>query len=258
METGQIKKQQTLLEFINPEKLKETEQEIEELGASLPPSNGSDDAANSEPSDFPPKYDMQKTQEVVKKITEIFNHINYSFAKFLDIALAAVEGRENDYMELIKGMDRKELDDYVKCYGDLYNFFIDGYYDDVLGNYYQQNYKSSNGYFITPFHASLMIAEMIGINPEDTVSDPACGSGSMLLAAKYVIHKNYGWKASCYFVPKIYGQDINNTYVKMCKLQLYLSNYLYMIGRTYDAVKDMLKNSPGSEVSLNQSSLAPV
>lgn len=209
------------------------------MEAMPPASDGGNDATNTEPSDFPPKHDMQKTQEVVKKITGIFSHPNYSFDKFLDICLAAVEGRENDYMELIKGMDRKELDDYVKCYSELYDFFMDGYYDDVLGNYYQQNYKSNNGYFITPFHLSLMMAEMLNIKPEETVCDPACGSGSMLLAAKFVIHKNYGWKASCYYLPKMFGQDINNTYVKMCKLQLYLSNYLYMIGRIYDAAMSM-------------------
>lgn len=233
------KEQHSLLEFISTEKLKEAEQKIESVMADTPPSDDINHATNIVPEDFPPKYDMQKTQEVVKTMTTIFGHPNYSFEKFLDICLAAVEGRENDYMEMIKGMDRKELDDYVKCYSELYDFFMDGYYDDVLGNYYQQNYKSSNGYFITPFHLSLMMAEMLNIKPEETVCDPACGSGSMLLAAKFVIHKNHGWKQSCYFLPNIYGQDINNTYVKMCKLQLYLSNYLHMIVRMHDAIMSM-------------------
>lgn len=233
------KEQQSLLEHINPEKLKEAEQKIENLQTKTPLSEESDKPVENVPQEFPPKHDMHKTQEVVKNITKIFNHPNYSFNKFLDISLATVERREKDYMELIKGVDKKELGDYVKCYSELYSFFMDGYYDDVLGVYYQQNHKSNNGYFITPFHVSLMMAEMLGITPKDTLCEPCCGSGSMLLAAKFVIHKNHGWRASCYYLPKMYGMDICDTYVKMCKLQLYLSNYLYIISRTYDAVMDM-------------------
>lgn len=248
------KEQQCLLNFISPEKLRETEQKIESMQAETPLKEESDNAVKPVPEEFPPKYDMNKTQEVVKNITKILNCPNYSFNGFLDISLATVEGREKDYMELVNGMDKKELSDYVKCFGELYSFFMDGYYDDVLGCYYQQNHKSSNGYFITPFNVSLMMAEMLGITPEDTLCEPSCGSGSMLLAAKFIIHKNYGWKASCYYLPKMYGMDICDTYVKMCKLQLYLSNYLYIISRTYDAVmeikqKDSEKNSVTSDSS---------
>lgn len=232
------KEQQSLLGFINPERLKEAEQKIENIKVEAPLEE-SDNAKKTIHQEFPPKYDVNKTQEVVKNITKILSHPNYNFNKFLDISLAAVEGREKDYMTWVNNMDKKELNDYVKCYSELYNFFIDGYYDDVLGTYYQQNHRSNNGYFITPFNVSLMMAEMLGITTEDTLCEPCCGSGSMLLAAKFVIHKNYGWKASCYYLPKMYGMDICDTYVKMCKLQLYLSNYLYIIGRTYDAVMDI-------------------
>ena len=250
------KEQQLLLNFISPQKLKETEQKIESIQAEMPVSERYDNTIKSLQEDFPPKYDMNKTQEVVRNITKILSQPNYNFEKFLDISLAAVEGRENDYMTLINGMDKKELNDYVKCFGELYDFFTEGYYDDVLGCYYQQNHKSRNGYFITPFNISLFMAEILGITPEDTLCEPCCGSGSMLLAAKFIIHKNYGWKASCYYLPKMYGMDICDTYVKMCKLQLYLSNYLYIIGRTYDAIMDIKqKISEKTEVVSDCSSL---
>ncbi len=180
------KEQQSLLGFINPEKLKEAEQKIESMQEKIPPKEGSDNTVKPIPQEFPPKYDMNRTQEAVKNITKILSCPNYSFDRFLDISLSAVEGREKDYMQLINGLERKELDDYARCYGELYNFFIDGYYDDVLGCYYQQNNKSRNGYFITPFNVSLMMAEMLGIAPEDTLYEPCCGSGSMLLSAQDV------------------------------------------------------------------------
>ena len=155
------KEQQSLLGFINPERLKEAEQKIENIKVEAPLEE-SDNAKKTIHQEFPPKYDVNKTQEVVKNITKILSHPNYNFNKFLDISLAAVEGREKDYMTWVNNMDKKELNDYVKCYSELYNFFIDGYYDDVLGTYYQQNHRSNNGYFITPFNVSLMMAEMLG------------------------------------------------------------------------------------------------
>ena len=108
------KEQQLLLNFISPQKLKETEHKIESIQAEMPVSERDDNTIKSLQEDFPPKYDMNKTQEVVRNITKILSQPNYNFEKFLDISLAAVEGRENGYMTLINGIDKKELSDYVK------------------------------------------------------------------------------------------------------------------------------------------------
>lgn len=216
------KNQITLLPFIQENKLKEieTRPEVSLIKA------------------FPAKYDPHKSQETVKELTKRLHHVNYDFDHWLDVCLAALESREEEYIKLIEGIERSKLDNYVKTFAVIQNFFLDGYYDDILGTYFQMHHpKSYNGYFITPFNVSLFMAEVLDIKPTDTAIDPACGSGSMLLAMKYIIHKKYGWIQSCYFLPKLYGVDIGYTQVKMCKIQLYLSNYLFMISRVYDAVR---------------------
>ncbi len=184
-----------------------------------------------------PKHDMAKSQSCVKELAKYLRKVNYSFTRFLDISLAAIEGKEEDYMKLINGLEKDELHDYTKALGVLMGFFMEGYYDDILGMYYPSyEGKLGNGYFSTPFHISCCMAEISDIKPTDTLNDPCCGSGSFLLAAKFVIHKKYGWKESCYYISKMTAIDIGATQVKMCKLQLLLSNYLYMISRAYDVV----------------------
>jgi len=184
-----------------------------------------------------PKHDMVRSQSCVKELAKYLNKVNYNFTKFLDISLSAIEGKEDEYMKLISGLERDELHDYAKALGVLQAFFLDGYYDDILGMYYPAyEGKLGNGYFSTPFHISLLMAEISDIKPTDTLNDPCCGSGSFLLAAKFVIHKKYGWRQSCYYISKMYAMDIGATQVKMCRLQLLLSNYLYMISRAYDVV----------------------
>lgn len=215
------KNQMTLLPFIQEDKLREIET----------------DPNVAMIKSFPAKYDPYKSQESVKELTKRLYHVNYDFDHWLDVCLAALESREEEYMKLIEGIERSKLDNYVKAFAVIQDFFLEGYYDDILGTYYQSNHpRSGNGYFITPFNISRFMAEMLDIKPTDTACDPACGSGSMLLAMKYVIHKKYGWIQSCYFLPKLYGIDIGYTQVRMCKIQLYLSNYLFMISRVYDVV----------------------
>jgi len=216
-------KQESLLPYLNKERLVDIETNATVRFATLKP-----------------KHDPSRTKEVIKKLDEYVNKVNYDFSHWLDVSLSAIEGRDKEYMALIKDMDKEKLMDYCKAFGVLSGFFLDGYYDDVLGQYYADRYRAtSNGFYPTPFNVSLMMAKMLGVNKEDTVCDPCVGSGSLLLATKYVIHEEHGWMESCHFIPKMYGVDIGSVQVKMCKLQMYMTNYLYMIGRTIQAVEEI-------------------
>ncbi len=181
---------------------------------------------------FKPKHDMALTQKVTDEITKVWDKIRHraDFERFLDIILAALERREDDYMALIKGMDKKELDSYAKIYSILYIYFLDGNYGDPLGTFYELNFSyGKNGEYYTPWNIAYFMAKIMNPNPEKTLIDPCCGSGIMLLAARCVIHENYGWFASSRYGRNLYGMDISNRAVKMSKINLYLTDYVYMI-----------------------------
>ena len=188
---------------------------------------------------FPPKPDMLKAQEVTKHLSKTWNKMQYraNFDTFLDIILAALERREEDYMKLIGTLDKDIVNGYAAMYGNLMAYFIDGYYGDPLGNWYQEYFShGKNGEFFTPWNVAYMMAEMLDPKPTETVCDPSCGSGVMLLATRCVIHKKYGWLASSRYGRNLYGVDINDKMVKMTKINLYLTDYVYMICVMEDVV----------------------
>ena len=189
---------------------------------------------------FPPKPDMLKAQEVTKALNKTWNKMQYKadFDTFLDVILAALERREEDYMNLIGPLDKDTLNGYVAMYGSLMAYFTyDGYYGDPLGSFYMERFSySKNGEVFTPWNVAYMMTEMLDPKPTDKVCDPACGSGIMLLAARCVIHKKYGWLASSRYGRNLYGMDISDRMAKMTKINLYLTDYVYMICVMQDVV----------------------
>ena len=90
--------------------------------------------------------------------------------------------------------------------------------DDILGDAYEylmQHFATesgkSKGQFYTPAEVSRIMAQVIGIGPDtsqdETIYDPACGSGSLLLQATDIAPRGLS----------IYGQEKDNaTYALAC------------------------------------------
>ena len=198
------------------------------------------------PDNFPPKPDIQKAQEVTKQLNKTWNGMQYKadFDTFLDVILAALERREEDYMKLIGTLDKDTVNGYAAMYGSLMTYFIDGYYGDPIGSFYMERFSyGSNGEYFTPWDVAYMMAEMLDLKPTDTVCDPACGSGIMLLAARCVIHRKHGWLASSRYGRNLYGMDISDRMTKMTKINLYFTDYIYMICLMGDVVTEAQKKT---------------
>lgn len=202
--------------------------------------------SNKPDHDFPAKPDMWYAVEVTKSMNQIWNKISYTgnFDQFLDIILAALERREDDYMSLIEGIDKNVLKAYAEIYGMLSAYFLDGNYGDPLGNFYMENFShGKSGEFYTPWNIAYMMAIMLNPEPNQTVCDPCCGSGIMLLAARCVIHQNHGWLASSRHGRNLYGMDLSNNAVRMAKINMYLTDYVYMICLNVQAVEEAVSKS---------------
>jgi hypothetical protein len=94
---------------------------------------------------------------------------------------------------------------------------------DQLGYVSQQtrseSTKSAAGAFYTPYSVSLLMAKMTEPGPGESVLDPCCGSGSMLLAALEACREKHGPDQ----VPELYGIDIDPVAVRLCRLNLALA-----------------------------------
>lgn len=94
---------------------------------------------------------------------------------------------------------------------------------DALGDAFMEFVSHGhNGQFFTPMHMSDMMALIAGcdsLTPDQSVCDPACGSGRMLLsAAKVCAEKNQNKRPYCY------GSDIDITCVKMTTINMLMNS----------------------------------
>jgi len=189
-------------------------------------------------------YNHDLENQTVKEMIKIWDSsYELNFDKFLDICLAVLENREEDYMNLIKGMKKDILLKYNKLFGILLKYFTYNYnYGDPLGIFYMQiQSHGRNGEYYTPYNICYMMAKILNPKPTNKVCDPAVGSGAMLLATKQVIHEKYGWIESSKFGRNLYGMDVSHNAVRMSKIQMYLTDYIYMSILIISKTKDILK-----------------
>jgi len=180
---------------------------------------------------FPAKPDISGGIEVAKNLTEIWGRIYHhaNIDRFFDVVLAVLERRGDDYMKLIEGLNANVLKGYTELFSTLAAYFIEGNYSDPLGTFYSEHFKNKmGGEFYTPFNVAYFMAEMLNPKPDGAMLDPCCGSGIFLLATRCVIHKNYGWIASSRYGRNMYGADIASHAVKMAKINMFMTDYIFM------------------------------
>lgn len=95
---------------------------------------------------------------------------------------------------------------------------------DVIGNAYEYMIKlfaasggQKAGEFYTPPEVSDLIAELLDPQPGDTICDPACGSGSLLMKCGRKVVANHGSKQYA-----LYGQEAIGSTWSLAKMNMFL------------------------------------
>ena len=136
--------------------------------------------------------------------------------------------REKRYLEISRGYTAEELDDLAKLAACTMRTLMDNPNQDFLGEMYTALDLNSHwkGQFFTPYHISHFIAKA-AIGKEDEVlrergwigiHDPACGAGSLLIAARNVCaEEGIGYREALFT-----AQDVDHVVALMCYIQLSL------------------------------------
>lgn len=137
--------------------------------------------------------------------------------------------REEEYLQIMRGYSKAEVAVFPKLFAELVNL-LEPEPRDVLGELYMtlELGNQHTGQFFTPPTISDLMAEMTFNDQLEkmgqsfvTLSDPACGAGSTLLAfVKLMIAKGYNPAEKLW----IQGIDIDRTVALMCYVQLALWN----------------------------------
>ena len=113
--------------------------------------------------------------------------------------------------DLLQGVSEMTLgsvaDNTIDAFGDAYEYLL---------GMYAANAGKSGGEFFTPQEVSNLLTRLatVGKKKIDSVYDPACGSGSLLLQAAKILGKKN--------VSRFYGQEINNTTQNLCRINMFL------------------------------------
>ena len=153
--------------------------------------------------------------------------------------------REKQYMGLIRGYTKDELDILTQLLSVVVLALDENPRQDFLGEVFQGLGMNSHwkGQFFTPYHVCEFMAEISiqGVDAEIRrrgwigVNDPACGAGALLIAARNEMEKRGLSSRNALFV----AQDIDRITALMCYIQLAL---LGCAG--YVIIGDSLLNPP--------------
>ncbi len=179
-----------------------------------------------------------------------------SFRRIIDLIYYALKKDEPHYMEAVKQLERRTVEFASEIYAHLFKgLYVDS--PDGIHDYLGDAYmylgigNAAAGQFFTPWPVADMMVQMLFSMEEFekakaegrkiTVCDPCVGSGVFLLAWKKAIIQH------CGMVEKdgkkvfeletglraldqygFYGVDIDGLMVRMCEIQMMLTDYNYM------------------------------
>jgi type I restriction enzyme M protein len=159
-----------------------------------------------------------------KEIGDRFNKIIAKLAEANGLRNVIDQADFNDEEKLGKGKEMQDrLSKLVTIFSDLDFRGSRAEGDDLLGDAYEYLMRhfatesgKSKGQFYTPAEVSRILAKVVGINSEtsqdQTVYDPACGSGSLLLKAADEAPRGM----------TIYGQEKDNATWALSKMNMIL------------------------------------
>jgi type I restriction enzyme M protein len=143
----------------------------------------------------------------------LFDEVDLSSKKIGD----SVKSRNERLVKLLNSIANLSFagdynDNQNDTFGDAYEYLM---------SMYASSAGKSGGEFFTPQEVGELLARIVadGKTAIDKVYDPCCGSGGLLLKFAKVLGKDN--------VDKYYGQDVNLTSHKLCRMNMFLHDINY-------------------------------
>jgi type I restriction enzyme M protein len=136
---------------------------------------------------------------------------------------------KQEYLDIFEATDRINLSSITLAFTvkKLQDISLSNSSDDSQGLAFQKiishQEKDGGGQFFTPHPVIDLCVEILQPQPEETIMDPACGSGGFLSSAlKYLTEKFTDINPSEIIGKHLFGLDINKSIARIAKMQLML------------------------------------
>jgi type I restriction enzyme M protein len=156
---------------------------------------------------------LEKIEDANKeKLEGVFRNIDFNS----EAALGRTKQRNQRLKNLLNDFANPRLDLRPSRVGNM----------DVIGNAYEYligrfaaGAGKKAGEFYTPPEVSILLAKLVDPQPGDRISDPACGSGSLLIRCAKEVGAADGQRSSNY---SLYGQENNGSTWALAKMNMFL------------------------------------
>ncbi len=170
----------------------------------------------------------QQTRPIIGELEKITSRGYNSYDVFedwLDLMLYALMRNDEKYLKIVAHyrnddeMGRREID----LFKNAFHLLLDGMAqvnEELLGEIYMEwsISKKRTGQFFTPCNVAKVMAEITAPYEGDKISDPACGSGVLLIQTAKLLTAEHCDTAT------FYARDLDLTCVKMCALNMCFFN----------------------------------
>ena len=156
---------------------------------------------------------LEKIEDKNKeKLEGVFRNIDFNS----EAALGRTKQRNQRLKHLLNDFANPRLDLRPSRVGNM----------DVIGNAYEYligkfaaGAGKKAGEFYTPPEVSILLAKLVDPQPGDRISDPACGSGSLLIRCAKEVGAADGQRSADY---SLYGQENNGSTWALAKMNMFL------------------------------------
>jgi type I restriction enzyme M protein len=178
----------------------------------------------------PAYHDFDMPQELLwDKIRKDVSRLPENFSK----ALKAVSDFNPDLKDVVESVDFVQFAssrENAEVLRQLFELFserkLQNVSADILGDSYEwilryfAPMKAKEGEIYTPREVIKLLVEILDPKPTESIYDPACGSGGMLILSYKHVEEKYGREEAGKLF--LYGQEANRSILALCKMNMYI------------------------------------
>jgi type I restriction enzyme M protein len=162
------------------------------------------------PEEIAKVQDLGTQEAILQRINSIFEEVKKQYPDLF----SKNEQIRLDPLTLVQALSELQLYSFTQASPDILGTF----YEDFVS----RSMRAASGQYFTPRHVVDFIVKLLDPNEQNTVLDPACGSGGFILKTMLYVLDKTGKAKTDYAKKMLFSIDINQNMVSTARMNLLL------------------------------------